>query len=81
MNENKNSESKSQKSLKSFFIKLISISIAVIIINPIFNIFVAVRLEKIDKILLLNKSQFRHEIKEKITSELTDNLNKKNILL
>ena len=81
MNENKNSESKSQKSLKSFFIKLISISIAVIIIiNLIFNIFVAERLEKIDKILLLNKSQFRHEIKEKITSELTDNLNKENML-
>ena len=81
MNENKNSESKPQKSLKSFFIKLISISIAVIIIiNLIFNIFVAERLEKIDKILLLNKSQFRHEIKEKITSELTDNLNKENML-
>ena len=81
MNENKNSESNSQKSLKSFFIKLISISIAsVIVINLIFNIIFAERLEKIDKILLLNNNQFRHEIKEKIKNELTDSLNKENIL-
>jgi len=39
MNENKNITSRSQKSLKRFFIKLISISIAVfIIVNLIFNI-------------------------------------------
>ena len=81
MNENKNSESNSQKSLKSFFIKLFSVSIAfVIVINIIFNIIFAERLEKIDKILLLNNNQFRHEIKEKIKNELTDSLNKENIL-
>ena len=81
MNENKNSESNSQKSLKSFFIKLISVTIAsVIVINLIFNIIFAERLEKIDKILLLNNNQFRHEIKEKIKNELTDSLNKENIL-
>jgi len=81
MNENKNSESNSQKNLKSFFIKLISVSIAfVIVINLIFNIIFAERLEKIDKILLLNNNQFRNEIKEKIKNELTDSLNKENIL-
>ena len=81
MNENKNSESNSQKSLKSFFIKLISVSIAsVIVINLIFNIIFAERLEKIDKILLLNNNQFRLKIKEKIKNELTDSLNKENIL-
>ena len=81
MNENKNSESNSQKSLKSFFIKLISVTIAsVIVINLIFNIIFAERLEKIDKILLLNNNQFRHKIKEKIKNELTDSLNKENIL-
>ena len=81
MNENKNITSKSQKSLKSFFIKLISISIAVfILVNLIFNIIFAERLEKIDKILLLNDNQFRNEIKEKIKNELTDSLNKENIL-
>ena len=81
MNENKNITSRSQKSLKSFFIKLVSISIAVfIVINLIFNIIFAERLEKIDKILLLNNNRFRHEIKEKIKNELTDSLNKENIL-
>jgi len=81
MNENKNITSRSQKSLKSFFIKLISISIAVfIVINLIFNLIFAERLEKIDKILLLNNNQFRHEIKEKIKNELTDSLNNENIL-
>ena len=81
MNENKNITSRSQKSLKSFFIKLISISVAVfILVNLIFNIIFAERLEKIDKILLLNDYQFRNEIKEKIINELTDSLNKENIL-
>ena len=81
MNENKNLTPGSEKSLKSFFIKLISISIAVfIVINLIFNIIFAERLEKIDKILLLNNNQFRYEIKEKIKNELTDSLNKENIL-
>ena len=81
MNENKNITSRSQKSLMSFFIKLISISIAVfIIVNLIFNIIFAERLEKIDKILLLNNNQFRLKIKEKIKNELTDSLNKENIL-
>ena len=81
MNENKNITSRSQKSLKGFFIKLISISIAVfIVINLIFNLIFAERLEKIDKILLLNNNQFRLKIKEKIKNELTDSLNKENIL-
>ena len=81
MNENKNITSRSQNNLKVFFIKLISVSIAsVIVINLIFNIIFAERLEKIDKILLLNNNQFRHEIKEKIKNELTDSLNKENIL-
>ena len=81
MNENKNITSISQKSLKGFFIKLISISIAVfIVINLIFNLIFAERLEKIDKILLLNNNQFRLQIKEKVKNELTDSLNKENIL-
>ena len=77
MKENKDSK----PNLKVFFIKLISISIViVIVINLIFNLIFAERLEKIDKILLLNNKQFRHEIKEKIKNELTDSLNKENIL-
>ena len=81
MNENKNSESNSQKNLKSFFIKLISISIAsVIVINLIFNLILGERLEKIDKILSLNKSHIRNEVKGKIREELTDGLNKENMI-
>ena len=79
MNENKNTGSSSQKGLKKFFIKLVSISIAVIIIiNLIFNLIFAERLEKIDKILLLNKSEFREEMKMKIRKELNKGLNKEN---
>jgi len=81
MSDNNNNKFKSQKTLKIFFIKLISIFIVVVIaINLIFNLIFAERLEKIDKILLLNNNQFRYEIKEKIKNELTDSLNKENIL-
>ena len=79
MSENNNNKFKSQKTLKIFFIKLISILIAVVIaINLIFNLIFAERLEKIDKILLLNKSEFREEMKMKIRKELNKGLNKKN---
>ena len=79
MSENNNNKFKSPKTLKVFFIKLISISIAiVIVINLLFNLIFAERLEKIDKILLLNKSPFREEMKEKIRKELNDGLNKEN---
>ena len=78
MSEN-NNKLKSQKTLKIFFIKLISISIAiVIVINLLFNLIFAERLEKIDKILLLNKSPYREAMKEKIRKELNDGLNKEN---
>ena len=78
MSEN-NNKFKSQKTLKIFFIKLISIFIVVVIaINLIFNLIFAERLEKIDKILLLNKSEFREEMKMKIRKELNKGLNKEN---
>ena len=81
MNENKNSESNSQKNLKRFFIKLISISIAsVIVINLIFNLIFAERLEKFDRVFSIGRSDIRHEVKEKIRNELSDSLNKENIL-
>tara|TARA_B100001123_G_C15312264_1_gene1024834 strand:+ start:1656 stop:1982 length:327 start_codon:yes stop_codon:yes gene_type:complete len=81
MKEQNNSELSSKKSLRGFFIKLISISIAVvIIINLIFNLIFAERLEKIDQILLLDKSQFREEMKDKIRNELNDGLKKENMI-
>ena len=81
MNINNNNKKSSQKTLKIFFIKLISISIAILIlINLVFNLFLAERLEKIDKILLLDNNEFRHEIKEKIREELKSNLDKDNLI-
>ena len=81
MNINNNNKKSSQKTLKIFFIKLISISIAIVIlINLVFNLFLAERLEKIDKILLLDNNEFRHKIKEKIREELISNLDKDNLI-
>ena len=81
MNENKNTASSSPKDLKKFFIKLVSISIAVIIIiNLVFNLIFAERLEKIDKILLLDKKQSRIEVQEKIREEIRKGLNKENLI-
>ena len=68
-------------SLKIFFIKLISISIAiVIVINLIFNLIFAERLEKLDKLLLLNRSDVRQDMKGKIRNELNDALGKENLI-
>ena len=66
MDDKENSKKISQSNLKIFFIKLIVVSVAVIIV--------------IDKILLLNKSLQRNEMKEKIREELTDGLNKENMI-
>ena len=69
-----------KENLRSFFIKLFAISIAVIIIiNLIFNILLGERLEKIDKILSLGDSSTRNDIKLKIRSELNKGLDKENI--
>ena len=79
MNDKENNNKTSQTNIKFFLIKLILVSIAfVIVINLLFNLIFAERLEKIDKILLLNKSEFREEMKMKIRKELNKGLNKKN---
>ncbi len=69
-----------KENLKPFFIKLAAISIAaIIIINLVFNILLGERIEKIDKIISLNDSATRSEIKLKIRSELNKGLEKENI--
>ena len=81
MNDKENNNKTSQTNIKFFLIKLILVSIAfVIVINLLFNLIFAERLEKIDKILLLNKSMQRNEMKEKIRNELTDGLNKEHMI-
>ena len=67
--------------LKIFFIKLISITLSVIIIiNVIYNILIAERIEKIDNILSLDKSKFRNELRNKIRNEIRNGLEKENMI-
>ena len=69
-----------KENLRPFFIKLIAISIAVIIIiNLLFNILLGERLEKIDQIISLGDSSTRNDVKLKIRSELNKGLDKENI--
>ena len=70
-----------QNNLKSFFIKLISITIAIIlIINVVYNLFLADKMEALNKIISLDKSKFRSELRDKIRNEIRDGLEKENIL-
>ena len=81
MDDKENSKKISQNNLKSFFIKLASISIAiVIVINLLFNLIFAERLEKIDRILSLNKREMRDKFKQKIRKEISKGLNKENMI-
>ena len=65
MEDQKNNKNITKNNYKSFFIKLASISIAiVVVINLLFNLIFAERLEKLDKILLLDKSKMRNEFRQ-----------------
>ena len=81
MEDETNNKKISKSSLKPFLIKLISVSFAVIIvISILFNMIFAERLEKIDKLLFLDQSRIRVDVKDKIRSELSKGLNKKNMI-
>ena len=70
-----------QNNLKSFFIKLVSITIAIIlIINVVYNLFLADKMEALNKLISLDKSKFRSELRDKIRNEIRDGLEKENIL-
>ena len=69
-----------QENLKIFLIKLVAITISIIvIINIVFNVLLGERLEKIDKIISLNDSKNRSEIRLKIRKELNRGLEKDQI--
>ena len=73
MTEQENNKDMQQRGYKSFFVKLVSISIAiVIVINLLFNLIFSERLEKMDKIFSLDRN--------KIRSELSKGLNKENMI-
>ena len=70
-----------KNNLKIFFIKLASITFAIIIIiNVIYNLLLAERIEKIDNILSLDKSKFRSELRNKIRNEIRNGLEKDNMI-
>ena len=73
MTDQENNKDMQQRGYKSFFVKLVAISIAiVIVINLLFNLIFSERLEKIDKIFSLDRN--------KIRSELSKGLNKENMI-
>ena len=73
MTDQENNKDMKQRGYKSFFVKLASISIAiVIVINLLFNLIFSERLEKMDKIFSLDRY--------KIRSELSKGLNKENMI-
>ena len=67
--------------LKIFFIKLIAITFAVIIvINTTYNLIFADKLENINNFLSLNKKENREFIKQKLRVEIKKGLDKDYIL-
>ena len=70
-----------KNNLKLFFIKLGSITLAIIIIiNVIYNLIFAEKLEKINSLLELDKSKFRNDLRMKIRKEIKNGLEKEYIL-
>ena len=74
-------ENISRNKLKKFFIKLIAITFAIIIvINVTFNLIFADKLENINKVLSLNEKENRELVKAKLRSEISQSLEKDYIL-
>ena len=67
--------------LKKFFIKLISVTLAIIVVlNVVYNLFLAERLENIDRILSLTDRENKTFLKDKIRNEIERSLKKEKIL-
>ena len=67
--------------MKQFYIKLISITLAVIIIlNVIYNLFIGESINKLNQVLSLSERDTRIEIKNKIRNEISSALEKENIM-
>ena len=72
---------KKKSDLKKFFIKLISVTLAIIVVlNVIYNLFLSERLENIDKILSLTDRENKTFLKDKIRNEIERSLKKEKIL-
>ena len=76
MNQNKN-----KTELKTFFIKLISIVISIIIvINVSYNLIFAEKMESINTLLNVNKKENIESLKNKIRIEIEKGIEKEKIL-
>ena len=81
MENNSNKKNIDKKEFKHFLYKLISISIAiVVVVNILFNLILAERLEKIDVLLSLGENNVRSKFSNKIRNELRKGLEKEHIL-
>ena len=70
-----------KNNLKVFFIKLVSITLAIIvIINVRYNLILADKMDIINKISSLDKSKIRSDLREKIRNEIRNGLEKDQIL-
>ena len=70
-----------KNNIKIFLIKLISITIAIIIVlNIFYNIFLAERLKNIDKILFMTNEENKTYIRDKIRNEIKRSLEKDKII-
>jgi hypothetical protein len=67
--------------MKQFYIKLVSITFAVIIvINVFYNLILADQLAGLKNILSLSNNEVRRDLRGKIRNELKSSLEKENIL-
>ena len=80
MENNINKKNINKNEFKHFLYKLISISIAIVIVfNLLFNLIFAERLEKLDLLLSLDDNNVRSKFSNKIRNELKKGLEKDNI--
>ena len=67
--------------MKQFYIKLISVTFAIIVIlNVAYNLFFTESMNKINNILSLSETSNRMELRDKFREELKQALNKENLL-
>ncbi len=67
--------------LKIFFVKLVAISLAIIIIiNVTYNLIFADKLDVINKLLTINEKENIEKVKDKIKLEIEKGLSKEKIL-
>ena len=75
------SESNKNHSLKIFFIKLISISLAIVfVINILFNLIVADKFKSIGLLLSIDELETRRELGNKIRDDIEQILKKEHII-